>query len=739
MRIFHQNEILEPLFTKYVGDNDLAFKTRKITSQDGFYFHDEHYLKNVKDQSINNYSNFILTNNIKNDDVFELKNIKYNSPVTFCSSIKFSNEKYLKINVATQKPEFDSKNDRYTSFEIFLLSENLCQIYFVDGFDIYYLSYESGNFTFSKKYNFGNSIFQYIKNKNVFYFQKKISNNLKTLSIINDQFVFSDDIYSSNPATLNFYLQDFNFNANTSWASYEKINKNKLSVNPENSILDCSNNILIYNNYTYISGSEIEANFLTLKNQHSVKNYSYRADNLNNTNPNIPNIELRNYNSLDTGLNQELGFDSIVLSYDTYNSDYIFKADRYTQFQMPDSSYPFEQLNINDSLLFRNGAIAGDTPYHSDKVFFKDIRTGISNAKYLCTWLSGDERRAVWVDRYYYPEKTPFASALSTTSDLVFLDKIEEYLNTTLAPSAYYDNFIWQTSIGEEIDSTPQKIKDAIWGEVFFDKISDVILAPNQEYVYHRLGEKYADQILNALSASLLSDGLLPIRRYDGFEFIFDQASGDITYEFTGNEYSLIDNYRKINNTNEFTLAFSMNSNNWESGFGHEIMGSFNDRGFGVFSDERITPFIMVQDSKENYIYNTSFQEGRTVDIYNTSFQKIDSVYLSQDELNVQALSSQTNNDNIAVTTTVYITSFLVKDLIRTDHLNFFSPTIRNYNNVTTYRNDAIINRRECGILYTNEDEISRILSPNNVFGFDNTEITKIQIEQCKFKTRKSK
>jgi hypothetical protein len=155
-------------------------------------------------------------------------------------------------------------------------------------------------------------------------------------------------------------------------------------------------------------------------------------------------------------------------------------------------------------------------------------------------------------------------------------------------------------------------------------------------------------------------------------------------------------------------------------------MGSFNDRGFGVFSDEKITPFIMVL-------------EGRMIEIYNTSFQKIDSAYLSQDELDVQVLSSQTNNDNISVTTTYYLTSFLVKDLIRTDHLNFFSPTIRNYNNVTTYRNDAIINRRECGILYTNEDEISRILSPNNVFGFDNTEITKIQIEQCKFKTRKSK
>jgi len=722
VRVFHQNEILEPLYTKYVGDEDLIFKTKKVTSQDGFYFHDENYLKNVKDHSINNYSNFILTDNIKNNDIFELNSIKYNSPQTFCTTIGFNN-RYLKINLATLKPEFDTKNNRYTSFEVFLLTENLCQIYFVDGFDVYYLSHESGRIGFSKKYNFGNSVFNYIKNKNIFYFLKKISNSLKTLSIVNDEFVLTDDAYSSNPATLNFYLQDFNFDGNASWASYEKINKNKLSINPQNSLLNCSNNILIYNNYTYISGSEIQANFLALKNQHTNKNYSYRADNLDNTDPNIPNVKLRNYNSLDTGLNQELGFDSIVLSYDTYNSDYVFKADKYTSFEMPDTSYPFEQLNINDSQLFKNGAIAGNTPYHSDKVFFKDVRTGVSNAKYLCTWLSGDDKKAVWVDRYFYPEKTPFASSLSTTPDITFLDKIEKYLNTTLAPSAYYDNFIWQNSIVDELDATPQKIKDAIWGEVFFDKISDVILVPNQEYVYHRLGEKYADQILNALSASLIADGLLPIRRYDGFEFIFDQASGDITYEFTGNEYSIIQDYRKINSTNEFTLAFSMNSYDWESGFGHEIMGSYNDRGFGVFSDEKITPFLMVQ-------------EGRMVDIYNTSFQKIDSVYLSQDELDVQTLSSQVNNENISVTTTYNITSFLVKDLIRTDHLNFFSPTIRNYTSTLVYKNDAIISRKECGILYTDEKSVSRVLSPNNVFAFDNTEVQKIQIEQCKFKSR---
>ncbi len=724
MRIFHQNEILEPLHTKYIGDENLTFKSKKIVTHDGFYFRDEEYLKKIKDQSINNYSNFVLTDSIKNDDIFELASIKYNSPLTFCSTIRFSNAKYLKINLSSPLPEFSDKTDRYTSFEVNLLTEKLCQIYFVDGIDKYYLNFESDHFYFSKRYRFGNNVFNYIKNKNVFYILKKLLTGIKTVSLINDQLSCTDNIYSSSPWTMNFYLQDFEFNGNTSWASYEKINKNNLSIRQERSIKDLSNNILIYNNYTYVSGSDIESNFLTLKNQHTNRNYSYRADNLSNSNSNIPNVNIRSYNSLDTGLNQERGFDSIVLTYDTYNGDYEFKADKYTPFKIPDTSYPFEQLNINDSQLFKNGAIAGNTPYHADKVFFKDIKTGVSNARYLCTWLSGDDQRAVWVDRYYYPEKTPFSSTLSTAPGLTFLEKIEEYLNTTLAASAYYENFYWQTSITDELNSTPQKIKDAIWGEVFFDKISDVVLMPQQEYVYHRLGEKYADQIISALSASLISDGLLPHRRYDGFEFIYDEASADITYNFTGNEYSIIDDYRKINSTNELTLAYSMNSYDWQAGFGHEIMGSFNDRGFGVFSDEKITPFIMVQ-------------EGRVVNIYNTFFEKIDAVYLSQDELDVQVLSSEKNEENIAVTKTYSVTAFAVKDVIRTDHLNFFSPTIKNYTYTEVTRNDAVIRRSECGILYTDEKTTSRILSPNRVFIDDFTEVQKIQIEQCKFKSRR--
>jgi hypothetical protein len=722
VRVFHQNEIVEPLLTKYLGDDDLGFKGKHIHTQDGFILADEEYLKKTTDHSINNYTNFVLTDVVKNQDIFEFNDISYKLPLLFSSTIKFKNNKFLRLG-DDNNVEFVDKQDRKCVFEINLLTDTLCQISLRDGFDSYYLNYDADKFIFSSNYNFTLNRFSYIKNKNDFYFFKRINGVPKITTTFNDQLTCLDESYINNEAKLNFYIQEFSFNSNSSWASYEKFNKNELKINKNKSLLDCSNNILIYNNYTYISGSDIQANFLTLKNHHTNKNYSYRADNLEKNNNDIPNIKMREYNALDTGLNQELGFDSIVLSYDTYNSDYVFKTDRYTTFEITSSTYPFEQLNINDSLFFKNGAIAGSTPYHADKIFFKDTRKNPENAKYLCTWLSGTNENAIWVDRYYYPEKCNLAASLSTFNAVSFLDEIETYLNTTLAPSAYYNNFIWQTNAVDETNSTPQKIKDAIWGEYFFDKASDVILLPDQEYVYQRLGEKYAEEILKAISDSLISDGLSSFRRYDGFEFIFDEPSGSITYEFTGNEYSIIDGYRKINDTNEFTLAFTMNSYDWKAGFGNQIMGSFNDRGFGIFSDEKITPFIMVQ-------------EGRMLNIYNTDFVKLDSTYLSQDELDMVVLSSTFNNDNITTTTTYNITTFAINDVIRTDHLNFFSPTIKSISASRTDTVNAIINRRECGILYTDEKITSRILSPNNVFAIDGTAMQKIQIEQCKFKTR---
>jgi hypothetical protein len=719
VEIFYQNEILLPLSTKYVGDDDLLFRTKRKSTQENFFYFSEPYLKSTVDQKINNYSNLVLTNNLKNSDIFRIYDIPYSSQLIFGSTLKFS-KKYLKYN-KDNKLSMSSTADRYTSFEIQILSDNTLLILYRLGFDVFYLTCDGTNFYFTKNFEYAKAVFYFLKNKNIFYFYKKIGSTFKIVKSTSTGISLSDDLvnYKKYPCYLNFYIQELTPDLNTSWCSYNTLYKNSLLVNPAKSLSNLSNNTLVYSNYTYITGDTIEANFLTLKNQNTLKNYSYRADGLANSNPNIPNVNMRNYTSLNTGNNQELGTDAIAFTYEIYNTDYVFKADYLTKFKTPDSLYPFDKLNINDSQFLKSGAIAGANPYFADKIFFRDLRDGKSDGKYICTWLSAAGDTAVWVDRYYLPEQYAGSEAYSVEPTIVYTDKLLDYLETPLASADYYDNFNWHTTPASEALFTPQTIKDAIWGEYFFDKKSDLILLPEAEYVYQRIGEEYISRLLNGLSAALISDGLSGFKRNDGFEYTFDASIDDIVYEFTGKEYNLIEEYRKVNDNSEFTLSFTMNSNDWSKGFGHSVMGSYNDRGFGVFSDEKITPFIMIQN-------------GRSVNILNTNFDIIDTVYLTQNELDLKTKTTvvETTTDS---TSTTYITGFFVKDVIRTDHLDVFCPSITKYND--TIENSELLSIKSgCGILYADEEEFTRALSPDNVVQ-SGTEIRKIQLEQCYIST----
>jgi hypothetical protein len=92
----------------------------------------------------------------------------------------------------------------------------------------------------------------------------------------------------------------------------------------------------------------------------------------------------------------------------------------------------------------------------------------------LCSWLyKRKDGESVWLDRYYIPEKTTYASALSTTFTYNYSDPINKLLQMQLSASEYYDvPYIFNT-LAEEAANSPQKVKDALYGINFFDKISD--------------------------------------------------------------------------------------------------------------------------------------------------------------------------------------------------------------------------------------------------------------------------
>ena len=234
MNIFYQNDILLPLSTKYVGDDELNFRSKRKSTQDNFFYFSEPYLKNTVDHKINNYSNFVLTSNSKNSDVFILNEIPYNQQTIFSTSIKFTNNKFLRYN-EDGNLSLISKPDRYSSFEITILSENTLTISYRLGYELYYLMYNNGKFYFDTNFNYVYALFYFTKNKNTYYLYKKLNQVFYAVYIDSETSLLSliSDLknYKNYPCFMNYYIQELKPDLNTSWCSYNTLYKKSLLVN----------------------------------------------------------------------------------------------------------------------------------------------------------------------------------------------------------------------------------------------------------------------------------------------------------------------------------------------------------------------------------------------------------------------------------------------------------------------------------------------------------------------------
>lgn len=726
MEVFYINTIARALSSSYIGDDDLTVRGTKIQTEEGIDIFAESYLLSAVSTKINNYSSLILTKPQSNNDIFDLKSIDYPRQNVFTTSIKSNTSgKFLKQGIDYNVVQFSNISDDDSIFELEIISDTVLQIAHQRVFNRYYLNFNGTSFYFSSDPSYVYSRFNYlIDNEQLYLFVKQgqilysIGVDATTDTLILD----SQSNWRSNYFNINQYIQDLEYNFDTSWAAYDVTDRNSLLVTPEMSRSNLQNNNLFYSNYTYITGNSITTNFFTLKNQHTHKNFSYRADNLNLTDRNVPNVRMREYTGMYTGVDQERGSESITLTYEFYNTDYRFKSDTYTTFRMSESMYPFKQLNVNDTVLVKNGAIGGDTPYTSDRIFFNDTRPGKSDGQYLCTWLSAasPDGPALWVDRYYIPEKMPSVAALTARSFYSYNDPINNLLDRPLAPSAYYDAPFVYTTLSAEIAHTPQTLRDVLYGEYFFDKLSNLVFVPEQTYVYYRIGNNYVSSVLESLSSNLIQNGL-SMKTAKGVDKYYTVDIDDIQYELNNDSYALVESFRKTNTNRSFTTSFWLESDDWTTPFGHEIVGNHNDAGFGVFNDEKVTPIIMVQD-------------GRQVTYLNTDFEVVDAVYLSQDEFKPIVDVSRVSN-GMTITTTTTITSFYVKEIARTDHLDVNLPIMAirvDTDQFTTYDNIVV---NQCGVIST-EDYTP--ISPDNVFTTSLNSITGIEIEQCQYSIKQT-
>jgi hypothetical protein len=164
-------------------------------------------------------------------------------------------------------------------------------------------------------------------------------------------------------------------------------------------------------------------------------------------------------------------------------------------------------------------------------------------------------------------------------------------------------------SLEEEFKHTPQTIRSAVYGRGFYDKKSDVVILPNSEYIYHRLGNNYIKQVIKNIEDVLIQNGLVLKNSNDTLLALTASDIDDIEYVLDGNNYASIDNYKSINEMHQFTICMTIKSDDWASRFGHQIFGNLNNKGLALLDDQKITPFITVQKDNKLHVYNTDFSE----------------------------------------------------------------------------------------------------------------------------------
>lgn len=640
-----------PLSTSYIGDSDVRFIGVLDSTEEGYSFYKENYLLSISDQKINNYSSLYLTSKHKTEDIIGINQLpNINNTYHFSTSIIDNNTGlYLTVssNYASDTEElfyyFTEPNVKFIDsferiFEVTLLNGTSASILHRGKNKInYHLLHNNGVFYFSSSFSQNYGVFNYILDKT----NNKLClfHNSELIVCSNNKFTTTTSLslFTSNYFNVNYYIQTLSPKLNTSWISYNNEHTNAYEINPEKSRNNLENNFLAYTSYSNITGNKLVANILTLKNQKTHKNYSYRSDFLEKSNENVPTIDNRNYTGLFTGNDQEKGEYGITLNYEFYNLDYKFVADEHTVFRTPENLYPYKQININDLNWNYKGSIAGESPYLSDKVFQKRIKTSDSIGTYLCSWLyKNRDGTSIWLDRYYYPEKTSYASALATNFNYTYIDPINDLIKTKLLSSEYYDVPDIYNSLEEEAAHTPQTIQYSLYGRSFFDKRSDLAIEPNTEYIYHRLGNKYVDDVLAALETHLIQNGLKLLNGNDGTIYIDNNDLDSIEYVLNGDSYATIENYNLANASHQFTVSFWMQSDEWQNGFGHQILGNLTDKGFGILYDRLITPFITIQNKQNLYVYNTNFE---LLDIA-TSDNEVDSTTIIKDIYRTDHLDS---------------------------------------------------------------------------------------------------
>lgn len=643
------------------SDNFFKLKSEKVITSDSFPYNIYKALTDVNDFKTNNYSNLILSRKMKNSDWLEAntkKNVKQLDIVTTISfygndpediiekgSWLYFDKNYEMWDINLENVSYSITYGRPTKnyynyiFHIDFIDENTCKIIHTFGDIKFYLSVdELLNVSFSKFDN-ENNLFQFTLDGDNMILYKKVKHttrdetdeiideqyklytlNIERLDENNTKLVLSENLEQTNTNLIYIVnnVLDMDFYLDASWISYDR-SQYIDSVDRTKSAFNLETQALFHHQYN----NDDTINFIPLKNNLTYKGNTIRGNNLSISDNFYPDVDFRNYTSINSGLNQEKGNDNIILNFLFNDQEYEVNEGEDLHIKIPEATsngyvdihplWPYNYININDTKFTKNGAFGSSNPAFADKfkkyqghitqIYDKDgKRVTPNNGTYLCTWLykENHESDPVWMDRYYYPDLTQKYQIIDKLANVYDENENQPFKNTF---DKSFDNIVDKHYLKDE--ETGEDTKKKILQNVYFDKISDLIIEPGCSYIYSRLSKdmiKEKNEQISAYSISKVkskNNKEINLRDY----FAFDN-----------------ENYIKIphemwNKTNviNFNTDIFLDS---KKKIGIQLFGTDYTDGFNIQNRKDVTPFHYYATDKTIYITNNKFEIVHQFSLY---------------------------------------------------------------------------------------------------------------------------